>query len=81
MRILKLVIWDLDETILTGVLEEGDETINPEAGKLMAQLRNARYAASPQQREISPEVLQPVIKRNQWSSLFVNKRKPTSVRK
>ena len=37
MRILKLVIWDLDETILTGVLEEGDEEINPAAREIMRQ--------------------------------------------
>ncbi len=70
MRILKLVIWDLDETILTGVLEEGDEKINPEAGKLIAQLR-ARGTLQALSTVNQPEVLQPVIERNQWSSLFV----------
>ena len=39
MRILKLVIWDLDETILLGVLEEGDNEIDPTASQFMGRLR------------------------------------------
>jgi FkbH-like protein len=38
MRLLKLVIWDLDETILTGILEEGDDQVNPVALTVMKRL-------------------------------------------
>jgi methoxymalonate biosynthesis protein len=38
LRILKLVVWDLDETILKGILEEGDDEINPLASRLIQQL-------------------------------------------
>jgi len=31
MRLLKLVVWDLDETLLTGILEEGNDQVNPVA--------------------------------------------------
>ena len=39
MRILKLVIWDLDETILTGILEEKEMKTNPAAVRVMSELK------------------------------------------
>jgi len=38
MRLLKLVIWDLDETLLTGILEEGNDQVNPVALDVMKKL-------------------------------------------
>jgi FkbH-like protein len=70
MRILKLVIWDLDETILSGVLEESGAEINPAALRVMAQLRSqgtlqalATYSQS--------EVLQTALEKFEWSRWFV----------
>lgn len=70
MRILKLVIWDLDETILTGILEEGDETINPIANKVMAQLRD-RGILQALATQNSPEIIPPAIEKFGWGDLFV----------
>jgi methoxymalonate biosynthesis protein len=70
VRILKLVIWDLDETILTGILEEGDDEINSVASKVMQQLdeRGILQALATQ----NPlAVISPAIERFGWSSLFV----------
>lgn len=70
MRILKLVIWDLDETILAGILEEGDEEINPVASKVMGQLdeRGILQALATQN---PPDVIPAVIEKFGWSDLFV----------
>ena len=70
MRILKLVIWDLDETILTGILEEGDETMNPTAGKAMAQLQD-RGILQALATQNPPETIPPAIERFGWGNLFV----------
>jgi FkbH-like protein len=69
MRVLKLVIWDLDETILTGVLEEGSDRVDPAAGALMDRLR-ARGALQALATQNQPEVLLPAIERLQWSGRF-----------
>lgn len=70
MRLLKLVIWDLDETILTGILEEGDEEINPLADELMSQLheRGILQALATQN---PPDVIPASIEKFGWSDLFV----------
>lgn len=70
MRILKLVIWDLDETILTGILEEGDEEINPAASQVMRRLeeRGILQALATQN---PPEVIAAAIEKFGWSNLFV----------
>lgn len=70
MRVLKLVIWDLDETILTGILEEGSESIDPAAGELMDRLR-ARGTLQALATHNQPEVLLPAVEKFQWSGLFV----------
>jgi methoxymalonate biosynthesis protein len=70
LRILKLVIWDLDETILRGILEEGDEEINPLASTLMQQLdrRGILQALATQN---PPERILAAIHQFGWSDRFV----------
>ncbi len=70
MRMLKLVIWDLDHTILTGVLQEGDETIDPRASRVMAQLheRGVLQALATQN---PPEIIPPAIEKFGWSQMFI----------
>ncbi len=70
MRILKLVIWDLDETILRGILEEGDREINPLADKLMRQLtrRGVLQALATQD---SSDAVPVAIKEFGWVHLFI----------
>lgn len=70
MRILKLVIWDLDETILTGILEEGDEEINPLASELMRQL-NERGILQALATQNPPDIIPRTIEKFGWSELFV----------
>jgi FkbH-like protein len=67
---LKLVIWDLDQTILTGILEEGDETIDPIAQQVMNQLheRGILQALATQN---PPEIIPPAIEKFGWQDLFV----------
>ena len=69
MRILKLVIWDLDETILTGILEEGDEEMNPLADNLMRQL-NERGVYQALATQNSPDVVPVAIEKFKWMHLF-----------
>src|SRR5262245_33822472 len=69
MRILKLVIWDLDETILSGVLEESAE-INPLAIRVMAQLR-AQGTLQALATYNQSEVLQTALEKCEWSHWFV----------
>jgi methoxymalonate biosynthesis protein len=70
LRLLKLVIWDLDETLLSGILEEGDEQIRPLAGELMGQLdrRGVLQALATQN---PAEVLPAVLERFNWQQLLV----------
>ena len=70
MRILKLVIWDLDETLLTGILEEGDEEINPSAGEVMRLLgeRGILQALATQN---PPDVIPAAVQKFGWSDFFV----------
>jgi len=70
MRILKLVIWDLDETLCTGVLEEGDDKMNPAATGLISQLgqRGVLQALATQNQ---PHVFQAAVDKFGWSNLFV----------
>jgi len=70
MRILKLVIWDLDGTILTGIFEEGDEKVNPTARKVMTQLR-ARGVLQTLATQNQPEIFQAAKDKFDWSDLFV----------
>lgn len=70
MRILKLVIWDLDETILTGILEEGDETINAVAGNLIDGLRE-RGTLQALATHNQPEIFQAVAHKHKWLGSFV----------
>jgi methoxymalonate biosynthesis protein len=70
MRILKLVIWDLDNTILTGILEEGDEEINPVADNLMRRL-NERGILQALATQNPPDVVPAAIERCGWAHLFV----------
>ena len=70
MRILKLVIWDLDETLLTGILMEGDEEKNPTASELTQQLddRGILQALATQN---PPEVMPSSMEKLGWADLFV----------
>jgi FkbH-like protein len=72
MRILKLVIWDLDETILTGILEEGDEEVNPEALRIIEQLdkRGVLQALATQN---SPDIIPIAEAKFDWFKYFVHK--------
>ncbi len=70
MRILKLVIWDLDETILTGILEEGDEEINPTADKVM-RLLDERGILQALATQNPPDVIPAATQKFGWSDLFV----------
>jgi FkbH-like protein len=71
MRILKLVIWDLDETILTGILEEKNEEINPAAQKLMTQL-NARGVLQALATQNQPDVFRSLTQNFDWLDIFVH---------
>jgi FkbH-like protein len=70
MRILKLVIWDLDETLLAGILVEGDKEANPRAEKCLAELeeRGVLQALATQNQ---PEIIPPALELLGWSDLFV----------
>lgn len=70
MRILKLVIWDLDETILAGVLEEGDEEINPAASRVIWQL-DERGVLQCLATQNPPEVIPAALEKLGGSSPFV----------
>ncbi|MBN1219959.1 MAG: hypothetical protein JXM69_13610 [Anaerolineae bacterium] len=70
MRILKLVIWDLDETILTGILEEGDEEITPLASTLIQQL-DQQGVLQTLATQNAPEIIPPALKKFGWTNLFV----------
>jgi FkbH-like protein len=70
MRILKLVIWDLDETIIAGALEEGDEGINPAAADAMSQLRQ-RGVLQALATQNQPQVFQAAVDKFGWEDLFV----------
>ena len=69
MRLLKLVIWDLDETILTGILEEGDNEVNPLAHDLLNRL-NERGILQALATQNPPTVLSTLEKFN-WFNEFV----------
>jgi FkbH-like protein len=70
VRILKLVIWDLDETILTGILEEGDEEINPTADKVM-RLLDEHGILQALATQNPPDVIPAATQKFGWSDLFV----------
>jgi FkbH-like protein len=71
MRILKLVIWDLDHTILIGILQEGDEEVNPSAKKVMTQLR-ARGVLQTLATQNQPEVFRAAKHKFDWSDFFIH---------
>jgi methoxymalonate biosynthesis protein len=70
MRILKGVIWDLDETLLAGILAEGDKEANPQAERCLAELekRGVLQALATQNQ---PEIIPPALDLLGWSDLFV----------
>ncbi|HID61154.1 MAG TPA: hypothetical protein EYP49_00180 [Anaerolineae bacterium] len=70
MRILKLVIWDLDETLLAGILAEGDKEADPRAERLLAELekRGVLQALATQNQ---PKIIPPALELLGWSDLFV----------
>jgi FkbH-like protein len=70
MRILKLVIWDLDETILTGVLEEGDKEVSPLAGEVMGRLQEQGILQALATQN-PPRVLS-ALEEYDWFNLFVH---------
>jgi methoxymalonate biosynthesis protein len=70
VRILKLAIWDLDETLLTGIYMEGDRAVAPAAADLMTQLagRGVLQALATQN---PPELMPGLIQDFGWSDSFV----------
>ena len=70
MRILKSVIWDLDETLLAGILVEGDKEANPQAERCLAELekRGVLQALATQNQ---PEIIPPALELLGWSDFFV----------
>lgn len=70
MRILKAVVWDLDETLLAGILAEGDKQANPQAERCLAELekRGVLQALATQNQ---PEIIPPALQFLGWSDLFV----------
>jgi methoxymalonate biosynthesis protein len=70
LRILKAVIWDLDETLLAGILAEGDKESNPQAERCLAELekRGVLQALATQNQ---PEIVPPALELLGWSDLFV----------
>jgi FkbH-like protein len=70
MRILKLVIWDLDETILTGILEEEeDSAVNSVAANLIGQLRK-RGTLQALATHNQPKVFQAALQKQEWLGSF-----------
>jgi len=67
---MKLVIWDLDETILDGVLEEGDKDIRPLALWSLKQL-NERGVLQALATQNPRSILEEGIHEFGWSELFV----------
>jgi FkbH-like protein len=70
VRILKLVIWDLDETLLVGILAEGDKKANPQAERCLSELEKLgvlQALATHNQLQIIP----PALELLGWSDLFV----------
>ncbi len=70
MRILKLVIWDLDETILDGILEEGDDTVNATADKVMPQLSDQGILQALATQNPA-NIIPPAIEKFGWQDTFV----------
>jgi len=70
MRNLKLVIWDLDQTILTGILEEGDEEKNPVADGLIHQLDELGILQALATQN-SRDIVQAALEKLGWTNIFV----------
>lgn len=70
MRILKLVVWDLDETLLKGIFEEGDEEVNAEAVDAMRRLneQGTLQALATQNRAT---IVPRLVEKYDWMNLFV----------
>jgi methoxymalonate biosynthesis protein len=70
MRILKALIWDLDETLLAGILAEGDKEANPEAARCLSELekRGVLQALATQNQT---GIIPPALELLGWSDLFV----------
>ena len=65
-----MVIWDLDQTILTGILEEGDEEKNPIAGRVIQQL-DERGILQAMATQNSPDIVPPALEKLGWRNLFI----------
>jgi FkbH-like protein len=70
MRLLKLVIWDLDETILSGILEEGDTEPDQVALSAMKQLDGVGILQSLATQN-PPEAIRSTIQQFDWSKMMV----------
>ncbi len=69
MRELKLVIWDLDETIMRGVFAEGDREVDPMAQALLQQLHD-RGVLQAMATQNEPQVMDEAISHFGWSDFF-----------
>ncbi len=69
MRELKLVIWDLDETIMRGVFAEGDREVDPTAQALLQQLHD-RGVLQAMATQNEPQVMDEAISHFGWSDFF-----------
>ncbi len=69
LRELKLVIWDLDETILRGVFAEGDRQLDPNAQALIERLHE-RGVLQAMATQNEPEVMAEAISLFGWSDFF-----------
>jgi FkbH-like protein len=66
---LKLVLWDLDQTILTGVLEEGDEEISPDAAQAL-QVLHERGVLQALCTQNTPALVTEAVANYRWTQLF-----------
>ena len=69
-KMLKLVLWDLDQTILSGVLEEGDDEIQPAAEQALQILRE-RGVLQALCTQNAPTMITEAVTKFGWTELFV----------
>jgi methoxymalonate biosynthesis protein len=70
MRILKLVLWDLDDTIIKGTFLEGDEEVFPVASSVIAKLHE-RGILQVLVTHNPPSVISALRNKYSWSDFFV----------
>jgi FkbH-like protein len=70
MKLLKLVIWDLDETILKGILEEGDTELDAAALSAVRQLHASGILQSLATQN-TPEAIRSTVHQFDWSKMMV----------